>query len=54
MSVIFILIGVSLCIAGFFLWLFLRAVKKGQYDDDHTPAIRVLFDDNAHSTSKTK
>ncbi len=32
-------------VAGCFLLSFLWAVKSGQYDDDHTPAIRILFDD---------
>lgn len=54
MSVIFILIIISIIIAAFFLWLFIRAVKTGQYDDDHTPSIRVLFDDEVSTTSKSK
>ena len=28
-----------------FLYAFLRAVKTGQYDDDYTPSVRMLFDD---------
>jgi cbb3-type cytochrome oxidase maturation protein len=43
-SVIVLLIGVSLLVAIGFLIAFLIAVKKGQYKDTHTPAIRVLFD----------
>ena len=43
---IVLLIGVSLLVAIGFLIAFLIAVKKGQYKDTHTPAIRVLFDDN--------
>jgi cbb3-type cytochrome oxidase maturation protein len=42
--VIVLLIGVSLLVAIGFLVAFLIAVKKGQYKDTHTPAIRVLFD----------
>lgn len=45
MSVIYILISVSIFIAIFFLIAFIRAVKKGQYDDDYTPSVRMLFDD---------
>ncbi|NWG26972.1 MAG: cbb3-type cytochrome oxidase assembly protein CcoS [Ignavibacteriaceae bacterium] len=44
MSVIVILIGISLLVALGFLLAFIIAVKKGQYKDTHTPAIRVLFD----------
>jgi cbb3-type cytochrome oxidase maturation protein len=42
--VIVLLIGVSLLVALGFLIAFIIAVKKGQYKDTHTPAIRVLFD----------
>ena len=45
MNVIFLLIIVSLIVALGFLAAFLWAVKSGQYDDDHTPSIRMLFDD---------
>jgi cbb3-type cytochrome oxidase maturation protein len=45
MSVLFVLIGVSLIVAIGFLVAFLWAVKKGQYEDDYTPSIRMLFDD---------
>ena len=46
MEIIFLLIGISLVVAFGFLVAFLWAVKNGQYDDDYTPAIRMLFDDN--------
>jgi len=46
MSVIVLLILASLAVAAGFLGLFLWAVKDGQYDDDTTPAIRILFDDD--------
>lgn len=45
MSAIFVLIGVSLVVAVGFLITFLWAVKTGQYDDDFTPSMRILFDD---------
>ena len=45
MSIIFMLIGVSLVVAILFLGAFLWSVKSGQYDDDYTPAIRMLFED---------
>lgn len=45
MSVIYILITVSICVAVFFLFAFIKAVKSGQYDDDYTPSVRMLFDD---------
>ena len=45
MSVIIVLIGFSLLVAMGFLAAFLWSVKTGQYDDDVSPAVRMLFDD---------
>ena len=45
MSVIFILLTVSILVAGLFLVGFIWAVRKGQYDDDRSPAVRILLDD---------
>lgn len=32
-------------VAGGFLFGFLWAVKKGQYDDSYSPSVRILFED---------
>ena len=45
MNILFLLIGVSLLAAFIFLWLFIWSVKSGQYDDNYTPSVRILFDD---------
>jgi cbb3-type cytochrome oxidase maturation protein len=45
MSVIWILVGFSILVAVGFLFLFIWAVRNGQYDDKYTPSIRILFDD---------
>jgi cbb3-type cytochrome oxidase maturation protein len=39
------LISISIVVAIFFLYAFIKAVKSGQYDDDYTPSVRMLFDD---------
>ncbi|RPD47372.1 cbb3-type cytochrome oxidase assembly protein CcoS [Paracnuella aquatica] len=52
MSALVVLIVVSMLVAGGFLWLFIFSVKKGQYDDDYTPSVRMLFDDGV--TNETK
>ena len=44
MSVLILLIGFSILIAGGFLLAFIWSVKKGQYDDDYTPSVRMLYD----------
>jgi cbb3-type cytochrome oxidase maturation protein len=45
MSVMIIMLIGSLLIATGFLFAFIWCVKNGQYDDDYSPAHRVLFDD---------
>ncbi len=45
LSALFLLIGFSILIAGSFLAAFLWSVKNGQYEDDYTPSVRILFDD---------
>ena len=45
MSVIYLLITISIVVAIAFLIAFIKAVKSGQYDDDYTPSVRMLFDD---------
>ena len=50
MSVIIVLIAASILIAGGFLAAFLWSVRDGQYDDDYTPSVRMLFDDDAGPT----
>ena len=52
MSVIYLLITISIIIAiGFFI-AFITAVKTGQYDDDYTPSVRMLFDDELMKSPK--
>jgi len=46
MNILFVLIGVSLFAALIFLAMFIWAVKSGQYDDNYTPSIRILFDED--------
>ncbi|CAM3860991.1 MULTISPECIES: cbb3-type cytochrome oxidase assembly protein CcoS [Flavobacterium] len=52
MSVIYILITISIVVAVGFLAAFIRAVKTGQYDDDYTPSVRMLFDDELKKNPK--
>ena len=52
MSVLFVLIGVSMLVAGGFLFGFLWAVKKGQYDDSYSPSVRILFDDKEEKSEE--
>jgi cbb3-type cytochrome oxidase maturation protein len=44
MSAIIFLIFIGVLVAGGFLAAFIWAVKSGQYDDDYSPSVRMLFD----------
>ena len=46
MGVLVILIIVSLIVAVGFLFAFLWSVRSGQYEDEYTPSVRMLFDDD--------
>lgn len=54
MSVIFFLIGIGVLVAGGFLFAFIWAVKSGQYDDDYTPSVRILFDSKKSDSNNTE
>jgi cbb3-type cytochrome oxidase maturation protein len=45
MSALFLLIGISLVVATGFLIAFIWSVRKGQYEDEYTPSVRMLLDD---------
>lgn len=53
MSVIILLVCCSIFVAGSFLMAFLWAVRDGQYEDDYSPSVRILFDSkNEEPTNK--
>jgi cbb3-type cytochrome oxidase maturation protein len=54
MSALFLLIGFSLLVALIFLSAFFWAMRSDQYKDTHTPAMRILFDDNQPTTTHTQ
>jgi len=45
MSVIYVLLTISLIVAVIFFIAFIFSIKNGQFDDDYTPSIRMLFED---------
>jgi cbb3-type cytochrome oxidase maturation protein len=53
MNIFYLLIGVSLFAALIFLGAFIWAVKTGQFDDNETPSIRILFDDDSTVDEET-
>ena len=54
MSVIYMLICFSLLVAGSFLAAFLWAIGNGQYEDDYSPSVRILFDNKIKHTEDDK
>ncbi len=50
MSVMYLLIPISIAVAIGFFAAFVRAVRKGQFEDDYTPSVRMLFDDELRQT----
>jgi cbb3-type cytochrome oxidase maturation protein len=49
MSVLILLISVSILIALGFLIAFIWNVRSGQYEDDYTPSVRILFENKPDS-----
>lgn len=54
MAILFFLVLVSLVVASGFLLAYLWATRTGQFDDDYTPAVRMLFDDEIRPTPAEK
>lgn len=54
MYVMFVLIGFSLLVAMIFLAVFIWAVRSGQYEDQYTPSVRAIFDDETRKKSKNE
>lgn len=45
MSVLFIVVPLAILLAAIAVGAFVWSVKRGQYDDVDTPAVRMLHDD---------
>lgn len=54
MSVLYLLIIATLTVAIGFLIAFIWAVKTGQFDDTHTPSMRILLDEKDQNSSNGK
>jgi cbb3-type cytochrome oxidase maturation protein len=51
MEIMMLLIGASMLLALFFLILFIKAGKRGQFSDTYTPSVRILFEDEDQTKS---
>lgn len=54
MSVIIILLIASISVAALFLGAYIWSVKTGQYDDEYSPPLRILFDDKPVESANEK
>ena len=54
MKIMLLLILFSLALAAGFLLIYLWAARNGQFDDEYTPAVRILFDEPLTGTSENK
>ena len=52
MEIMILLIGASMVLALFFLIMFVRAGKQGQFRDTYTPSVRIFFEDEETENSK--
>ncbi len=54
MKIMLFLILMSLLLAAGFLLVYLWAAREGQFDDEYTPSVRILFDDSPKATEEDK
>jgi cbb3-type cytochrome oxidase maturation protein len=54
MSALFVLVSISILIAGSFLGAFIWCVSTDQYEDRHGAAMRMLYDDDIQKDATTK
>ncbi len=54
MKILFLLISISILVAGGFLALFIWAVRSGQFDDTKTPSFRMLFESKSEKEQEKK
>jgi len=44
MNIIYLLAPLALLLGTFFVWMFVTAARRGQFDDLETPALRILLE----------
>jgi len=54
MSILYLIIPVSILLVIAIVWIFLWAVKSGQFDDMEGPAHRILMDDDVTQPKAAK
>lgn len=52
MEILYLMIVCSVSLAAIFLVIFIIGARKGQFEDDESPAVRILFDDEVKEEEK--
>jgi cbb3-type cytochrome oxidase maturation protein len=52
MSVLLVMIPITFLIAGGFVWAFIRAARRGEFDDLDAPPMRAVFDEDEHVAAR--
>ena len=53
MEILYLLIPLSLILVAIIIWVFLWAVRSGQFDDMEGPAHQILMDDDRPVTGQS-
>ncbi|EMY59865.1 MULTISPECIES: cbb3-type cytochrome oxidase assembly protein [Leptospira] len=54
MEALYLTIPMAMCIAAFFLYVFITAFRKGQFEDIESPKYRMFFEEEEYPQSKSK
>ena len=54
MSILYLIIPLSILLVMVIIWIFLWAVRSGQFDDLEGPAHRILMDDDRPDDSSSQ
>ena len=52
MDILYLMILCSASLAAVFLIVFIVNARKGQFEDDESPAVRILFEDEVRKAEK--
>ena len=54
MEILYLMIICSVSLAVIFLVIFIIGARKGQFEDDESPAVRILFEDEVKTEKETE
>ena len=54
MEILYLMIICSVSLAVVFLIIFIIGARKGQFEDDESPAVRILFEDEVKTEKETE